>query len=772
MSGLTAVAAVRARLLACRCAGRRGVVTRFLVWWVLPGLVVAAFLGVLVVDLVAWTPLETQETRALDLRWDFVPRDILASLRAPDRPAWATQGGWPGLSLGEGWARPGREGVWGLGSRSTAELYWFDDTAATIWLECRAHEALGGEVGVEVRVNGASVATLALDSQPQRLRVEVPRGVLHRGGNHLELRYMLGRSTAGAGRARQRAVSIRRIAVLHTEAARFEEIRWMDPVQKLADGKGVLVRRPGALIMPFRTKTLACQLRFNYRFAEVAPESAAVRVVRLAADGESLETVADADLEPGQKDLRTVVLSLGESSGDFALVFDLESLTDEGVAVLRDVELVSQAARPRPSTRAAPTGRNGDRPDVVVIILDAARPDHFGCYGYHRDTTPTIDRIASAGLAFSHAYALAPYTYCSVSTMITGVHFASTGVVRKDQALSSREHTLAEYLRGVGYHTVGISATPNHSARYGHDQGYDEPVDVWRGVHQDQAIDPHRLARIARERILAAPADEPLLMVLHFVPPHAPYTPKRTFDLWADPGYRSQRDGSARGQVVLSQADQRQLVARYDGNLRMADDAVSGVISTLKERGRWDRTLLIVTSDHGEAFFEHGVQGHNATVYEEMLQVPLIIRPPRSDLPVAALTTRVASLEDLVPTILGFVGVAPGERVTGLDLFDPAARRDRGLVLRSAEADGLIAVRWADWKLVCGRLGVRREMYDLKADPHERTDRAAREPVRMALYRNILLEELAALPEALTGELGGATTGEDRAMLRALGYAE
>ena len=164
----------------------------------------------------------------------------------------------------------------------------------------------------------------------------------------------------------------------------------------------------------------------------------------------------------------------------------------------------------------------------------------------------------------------------------------------------------------------------------------------------------------------------PLFMMLHYVPPHEPYSPAPRFDLFGAADYRGTANGELQtlraidsGELLPTRDDLEEIVSLYDGNLRMADEAVELVLRTLQRRDRWTRTAVLVVSDHGEAFHEHGRMGHNSTVYEEMLRVPFILRLPAGERPSRVDTEMLVSLEDIVPTLLGLAGVRPASELSG-----------------------------------------------------------------------------------------------------------
>ena len=321
--------------------------------------------------------------------------------------------------------------------------------------------------------------------------------------------------------------------------------------------------------------------------------------------------------------------------------------------------------------RSAEDERRGDRLrqatrglNVVFVILDAGRAGHFGAYGYPRATTPEIDRIASEGVVFERVYTPAVYTLGAMASVWTSQPpDRHHGDVSFSARLPKDRLTLAELLTARGIHTAGFVANTVAGGLNGFDRGFAEFHEVWRTVGSRgdvfrQVIPPWLDAHGGRR----------FFAYLHFREPHSPYDPEPPFDTRFGP------DGpipkSARrppgdswivdvnqGRRTLTPAEADHLVRLYDGNLAYADREVGELRRALESRGLWDKTILIVAADHGEALLDHGWIGHNVQLFEESGRVPLIVRFP----PAAGVAGRrvgaLADLLDLGPTIADVFGV-------------------------------------------------------------------------------------------------------------------
>jgi arylsulfatase A-like enzyme len=321
-------------------------------------------------------------------------------------------------------------------------------------------------------------------------------------------------------------------------------------------------------------------------------------------------------------------------------------------------------------------GEGGRRPDVLLLILDTTRADHFGAYGYERPTTPNFDRLAAEGRRFDAAWAQSPWTLPAVATILTGqpprVHGAgraSGGILPLRPELPA----LAESMTDAGYRSAAfmnvIWCSPELSAL---DRGFElydhETSDESNSGHRDAA----RTTAAALEWLDRIGGD-PFFMVLHYFDPHLTYDPPAPYDtMFGDDSHGLPADfGSAsevylirNGRLRLNDQQRRTLMARYDGELRFADEQFGRLRQALEERGRWDETLVIVVADHGEEFWDHGGFEHGHSHYRELLNVPLIVRRPGEAASGEVVTDRVTQL-DIVPTILDFAGLPVPEELPG-----------------------------------------------------------------------------------------------------------
>lgn len=403
--------------------------------------------------------------------------------------------------------------------------------------------------------------------------------------------------------------------------------------------------------------------------------------------------------------------------------------------------------------------------NVLLVTFDTTRADRIGCYGNARIETPTLDRLAAEGVRFARAMSAVPITAPSHSTILTGRYPIAHGV--RDNGLfvlGDEQLTLAEILRGQGYATAAAVGAFPVTARFGLNQGFTFFDDHLTGIFEDylgkRAIPKDRLffdeRRAAQVNEAVLPwldehAGGPFFVWVHYFDPHQPFEPAPPYDqLYADD--------------------------LYDGEIAYADSRLGFLLEHLESLGVLERTLVVMTADHGEGRGEHNEETHAVLAYNSTLHVPLILRPPAGAAPAGTVVEQRVGTVDVVPTVLDLLGVRPPETLQGRSLVPfwqdgapPAAepRYAENLSPRMTHSWGELRV------LFDGRLkyihGPRPELYDLEADPGERHDLSAERPAEARRMRETLrrfIEDHADAGVSTPGELDD----DVRRRLESLGY--
>lgn len=381
-----------------------------------------------------------------------------------------------------------------------------------------------------------------------------------------------------------------------------------------------------------------------------------------------------------------------------------------------------------------------DRPNILLIVLDTVRAKNLSVYGYDRDTTPFFEEFSEQSITYERAYSPAPWTTPSHASMFTGTYVAEHQTDRDNERLTPDFPTLAELLGKHGYETVGFSNNAHVSPDFEFDRGFDtfvfngesynEPLDggvsvsqirsnVEDGPFHRQAAEAVRYVRendgsltktglnwlyrkgveagifsssdrgatstnLFVEEFLDDRSDEPFFMFLNYMEGHAPYQAPDRYQ------YRYNEDPSVsdwwpQEKYFAQQADDQErkvsdLLDQYDGCIRYLDAMLEELVETLKRRDCLDDTLIVVTSDHGEAFGEWGLYEHKAGVYNELTRVPLFIKTTEQR---SELRDEPVSCRWLFPTLLRAGGVSVPDHAVDADLLS----QDRRPVV--AESEGL-----------------------------------------------------------------------------------
>jgi len=418
--------------------------------------------------------------------------------------------------------------------------------------------------------------------------------------------------------------------------------------------------------------------------------------------------------------------------------------------------------------------------DVVLIVLDAAGAKHFGAYGNPLPTSPNVDALArDGGTVFERAYAQSAWTLPSTASLLTGRYPRRRTQPRTVVA----GETLASSLQAAGFRTVAFSENPYVTAPFGFDHGFDEFHEYFPKALLDENPRNYQTdsARPTSDAIawLAAHAGERSFLYLHLLTPHSPYAPPPPYRArFAAPDARL--DGGTdtllrlnEGTLDASAGDIEQLRLRYLENLAYGDRQVGRVVDALRSAGRLDRTIVIVTGDHGEAFREHGVVLHTTTLYEEMIHVPLVVRMPPRFGAMPARMSGIVELRALVPTICHALRTPCAVGTSRSLIHQLRADAPRPRVARAWTSDGgttaLGAIVTPDRKLVRDRTARRLALFDLSRDADERNDLAGVEVARARRLARRLRAPRQAPPATVARRDSSEET--DR-KLRALGYVQ
>jgi len=430
--------------------------------------------------------------------------------------------------------------------------------------------------------------------------------------------------------------------------------------------------------------------------------------------------------------------------------------------------------------------RKPDRPALVLVSIDCLRADHVGAYGYSLPTTPEIDAVAGEGTVFENAFSTASWTLPSHMSMLTGLVPSLHGATKWEKLSSSVDY-LPELLGRSGYRAAGVVSWVYLSQAYGFERGYDS----YRVLDRPEASDIIDLAieELQRGR------GQPQFLFAHLWDAHWPYLPQA--EELARLGGRprdisSLLDFIREGTPTKDDREREEIIRLYDAEIAFADRELGRLFREMKTLGLWENALLVITSDHGEAFREHGHWQHSQTLYDELTRIPLIVKwpgqaePGRESAPV--------SLVDLFVTFAEAAGIeAPaGGGAGALARRSLTAPPDEGRTVlsevswRSPSGSFMkVALRDRGRKYIAtlsgppgDDLGVaeleKEELYDLVKDPKESENLLGRDADTVNRFRAELRSFLESARAARSMRQGEPVKLDDEALekLKSLGYTQ
>jgi arylsulfatase A-like enzyme len=451
----------------------------------------------------------------------------------------------------------------------------------------------------------------------------------------------------------------------------------------------------------------------------------------------------------------------------------------------RDADKAEQVEGTRETARPA---EPAEPPNLVLVTVDTTRADRLGCYGYFRDTSPNIDAFAAECVLFERCIVPVSTTLPTHTSMLTGVYPLEHGVlanvgrggVRFEASPQLMSYT--EVLNEAGYRTAAfVSAAPLKRL-----SGIDAGFAVF-----DQPRPRQRRAKGTNAKALAwlnSLQRTPYFLWVHYYDPHRPYKPPKPYDRMfrTDAGleaYLSARRYAAKVKLPTGGVDLVHKVNNsYDGEIRYMDHHIGVLLSRLRARPDWDRTVVVLAGDHGEGLCQHGYPGHGY-IYGEQLHAPLMIRVPGVQ---PRRVSRLVSAVDMIATLLGLAGALPSgsflEQTTGRDVLrepyepQPIFSQEE----RRGSAHGRLptyTLTTEQWKYVY-EVGGRNRLFHLDEDPFELHDVLARHPQIAEGFEHHVLERIA--DQAMNGERFQAGRSKESQpldpemleQLRSLGYLD
>lgn len=381
-----------------------------------------------------------------------------------------------------------------------------------------------------------------------------------------------------------------------------------------------------------------------------------------------------------------------------------------------------------------------ERPNVILISIDALRADHLSTYGYAYQTSPHIDEFAGKSAVFELAYCLIPKTSASFASLMTGLHPFVHLTQPNQDSLNERFITLAEALKLRGYHTEAVVDNSNLSPKYKFNQGFDRYVAVWEDREKREESTPFITERVIE--FLADPPGKPFFLWAHYIEPHFPYVPPRRF-IEDRPGGRVLADIPkaiivATKRQLADRSREGEFVALYDATVKYVDSEFRKIMDLIVEKGYEKNSIIILTADHGEELGEHNFFfDHGPLTFNSSMRIPLIVSMPREG---GRRLRYPVTLMDIYPTVLDAAGLVPPYPIQGQNLFSEKNREEL-ILIGPGGSRGVISGKYHLVKILpeyVDRLGLENYyLFDLEKDPQEKENLAERrdQTTRMLLQK-------------------------------------
>jgi arylsulfatase A-like enzyme len=693
-------------------------------------------------------------------------------------------------------------------AESELSLQWPEPLPRAAVLEMAPYGGVKGQA-VQVRLNGAEVARFALNDARFRYRLELPAEAQKSGDNRLRFTFTHTASPSAAGGnedRRQLAAAFYSLTVGSRGDAGLEDLLRRDapPPFAVTEAAGVPVLAqvgPSSLRYALALPE-AAELRFTPELNPQARAAAASAQLRVTVEPESggEREVWTGQVGSSSKPKEVRVPLPGRAGDVVRLGMHVSGAGSERFAwaawraprVLGRSMTAAEPSRAAPFTpeeekRAQPLRERLQGLNVLLVVLDAARASSLGCYGYAAPTSPEVDRLASEGIVFERAYTPAVYTLGAMSSLWTSQypdrHHAEVSYADR---LPADRLTLAQALAARGVHTAGFVNNAMAGTAFGFERGFAEFTEVFR-LFPELGSRAEGFRRVLPQWLEKNKA-RPFFAYVHVREPHSPYDPPPPFNARFGPDAPldlEQRRGRAwytdvnQGRVKPTADEIAHLRRLYDGNLAYADQEVGRLRQALQEAGLLEKTVLVITADHGEQLYEHGYISHSAQVYEQSVRVPLVVRLPQGRGPRGVRVREMVDLLDLAPTVVDVLlgaGVGPAAReFQGRSLLPviAGAPGKAAVLSRTVWERPVYALRDARYKLMYDSRTGQGKLFDLEADPGETRDLARERPLRADWYRQTLQQWLSGLAEGSAHAATGSAeklTPEQCENLKSLHY--
>jgi len=374
-------------------------------------------------------------------------------------------------------------------------------------------------------------------------------------------------------------------------------------------------------------------------------------------------------------------------------------------------------------------------PDIYVFLIDACQASHLGIYGYHRNTSPNIDRFARDSVIFENAYTNAAFTRASIASLFTGLYPEHHKVRVLRDSIPKNFLTIPLYLKGKGYTTSIFTASANISRKFGFTKGVDEYFAYFGSLGGPLK---KKMERDFLKWIKKHPS--PKFSYLHFMEPHFPIIPPPPFkNMFKLKVFEKPVMNKLRKKEKFTPREVQDVVDDYDSTIAYIDSILGRIWEYMRMKDYYDKSLIIFLSDHGEGLYEHKYFGHGHKVYEEVTRIPLIVKFP-SYMKLKGRVSALVQVIDIFPTIIELFG--DRKALDGRSLLAAFAQKGQDgefTISRNFLNPGSYGVRWKNYYYILNLDGFEEELFDLN---QPRRDISQKERVIVLYLRSKLLKWL------------------------------
>jgi arylsulfatase A-like enzyme len=677
---------------------------------------------------------------------------------------------------GDEWDHPRKSNfVWGVGEESLLEIDVLEPRDLILKMRCRPAASVQSQ-RVDVILNGRHLDGFGVRNRMGVYEVKVDGSWLRPGGNELKFRYSQQHLASEEPGTDPRPVAV----------------AWYE-LNLEVEGEAVpleptVAQETGALTIPEGSA-----VEYHLRL----PANSVLEVGDVGTSGEAagnVQVFLQEDRDEVPRHVGTLKTSgrsqrldlAGERSRVVRLTlrvplpegeFHSGSSTRVGALAIKSPE-TEVASLPFEQAAAEPDSEPL-RPNILLYVMDTLRADHLGIYGYDRPVSPRIDSFAADATVFDDAVAQSSWTRASMASIFTSLWPLQHATNRRGDVLAPEAVTLAELLNAAGYATVAFAKNQNIFPTFGFSQGFEDFNAMWTKGKS------HRINAQVDKWLRSYDGDRPFFLYLHAVDPHAPYGPpegfKYQFASESNDDLTLKRPPGLKTWKTLQPEQQERILGHlldlYDGEIAYNDSTFGDLLEMLKEHSVYEDTLIILLSDHGEEFQDHGNWQHGRNLFVENLHVPLLIRFPDRGQGVRV-EQRVQHI-DLLPTLLDYLGLEAPDFLEGRSFLpwvtgtETAMEEPPRPAFSFLHLDGLpnVSVIEEDWKLVQnlskGEIAWT-NLFNLAEDPGEKRNRMKDRPI-LASYLASLISKRRAEESRLTASEAVLDERMEEA-LKALGY--